>query len=297
MRFGWIVCLTGFACSGSFTRALGQSAGEPPLGPLVHMGPLHESGSSVTGAEEGWFRNPDGTFSILVGYFNRNKSEELDVPVGPNNRLEPGGPNQGQPTHFLPGRQWGLFTVVVPKDFGTRRLTWTLVANRQTTVIPLDIDPVFEVSPFKEESMGNTPPVVKFDPAGRALQGPSPDPLIATLKATASNPLPLTVWVADDAKAFPEATEVPKTPIVSVKWSKFRGPGPVTFSEATPRVQKTDSRIAEGSVFNGKATTTATFREPGDYVLVMVANDWSGDGGRGFQCCWTTIQVKVSVAP
>jgi len=26
-----------------------------------------------------------------------------------------------------------------------------------------------------------------------------------------------------------------------------------------------------------------------------VANDWSGDGGRGFQCCWSNAQVKVSV--
>ena len=44
---------------------------------------------------------------------------------------------QGQPTHFLPRRQWGVFTITVPSDFGNKRLTWTLVANGQTTVIPL----------------------------------------------------------------------------------------------------------------------------------------------------------------
>jgi hypothetical protein len=49
--------------------------------------------------------------------------------------------------------------------------------------------------------------------------------------------------------------------------------------------------------FTGKATTTATFSDPGDYVLHVVANDSSGEGGRGFQCCWTNGQVKVSVKP
>src|ERR1051325_7437520 len=88
--------------------------------------PPHDSGQAVTAAYQGWFANPDGTFSILFGYFNRNFKEELDIPIGPENRIEPGGPDQGQPTHFLPRRQWGVFTVTVPKDFGGKKLTWTV---------------------------------------------------------------------------------------------------------------------------------------------------------------------------
>src|ERR1700689_4431991 len=98
--------------------------------------PFHDSGQSITGAFEGWFPNPDGTFSLLVGYFNRNLKESVDVPVGPENQIEPGGPDQGQPTHFLPGRGWGLFTVTVPRDFGDKSLTWTTVANGGTAEIP-----------------------------------------------------------------------------------------------------------------------------------------------------------------
>jgi len=49
--------------------------------------------------------------------------------------------------------------------------------------------------------------------------------------------------------------------------------------------------------FCGSATTAVTFGAPGDYILHVVANDASGDGGGGFQCCWTTGQVKVSVKP
>jgi len=49
--------------------------------------------------------------------------------------------------------------------------------------------------------------------------------------------------------------------------------------------------------FRGKSSTTAIFSEPGDYVLHIVANDFSGEGGGGFQCCWTTSQMRVSVRP
>jgi len=118
--------------------AYGQSAQPYP------MGTLHESGQGVTGAFEGWFKNSDGSFSLLLGYFNRNTREELDIPIGPNNRIEPAGPDQGQPVHFLAGRQWGVFTVSVPKDFGTNKLTWTLTANGQTNVIPLSLNPLWE---------------------------------------------------------------------------------------------------------------------------------------------------------
>jgi len=254
------------------------------------MEPRHDSGQNVTGAFEGWFKNPDGSFSILLGYFNRNLKEELDIPVGPNNRIEPGGPDQGQPTHFLPRRQWGVFTVTVPKDFGTKKLTWTLIVNRQTAAIPFSLDPLWEISPLYEVGMGNTPPVISFEEGGAGVQGPRP--ITNSTTATLPNPVTITVWVADDAKTFPGA-KPPKTPAVTLWWGKYRGPGRVTFSQEKPAVEKTEGKAP----FNGKATITATFSEPGEYILRVVANDWSGDGGRGFQCCWTNAMTRVSVKP
>src|SRR5262245_7906784 len=79
--------------------------------------PRKQFGASVTGAFEGWFRISDGSRSFLVGYFNRNTQQELDIPIGPDNRIEPGGPDMGQPTHFLPNRRYGMFIVPVPKNF------------------------------------------------------------------------------------------------------------------------------------------------------------------------------------
>ena len=256
------------------------------------MEPLHDSGQSITGAFEGWFQNQDGTYSLLVGYFNRNLKEEIDIPIGPNNKIEPGGPDRGQPTHFLPRRQWGMFTVTAPKDFGTTRLTWTIVANGKKTEIPIDIDPLWEISPYSEVGMGNTPPMLTFGEKGPSVQGPRP--VAASMKATAGTPLPITIWVADDAKTFPNG-KPPKTPAVTVTWGQFRGPGAVTFSEAKPKVEKDESKATPDKPFAGKATTTATFSEPGDYVLHVTLNDWSGEGGRGFQCCWTNGLVNVSV--
>src|SRR5882762_5238498 len=94
-------------------RAAQQGHGQTPS-PFPLSYPIREKGSSVTGAFEGWYKNKDGSVSLLVGYFNRNTKQELDIPIGPNNRIEPGGPDQGQPTHFLPSRQWGVFSIKVP---------------------------------------------------------------------------------------------------------------------------------------------------------------------------------------
>ena len=253
--------------------------------------PAHDSGQSVTAAYEGWFANPDGSFSILFGYFNRNMKQELDIPIGPDNRIEPGGPDRGQPTHFLTRRQWGLFTVTVPKDFGSNKITWTLTANGKTTKIPAGLDPLWELSPFKDAT-DNTPPFIGFSEQGPFVQGPRGQS--ETLTATVSSPLTLDLWVADDASVSPGTTR-PRTPAVTLTWTKYRGPGTVTFSKDRPIAEDAKFQGPAQTVFTGKATTTASFSEPGEYILHVTANDWSGEGGRGFQCCWSNAQVKVTV--
>ena len=258
--------------------------------------PRKQFGAGVTGAFEGWFVNKDGSRGFLVGYYNRNSQQTLDVPIGPDNRIEPGGPDMGQPTHFLSGRQYGMFVVPVPKTFGPDdRLTWTIVANGQTASIPLRLHPDYVIDPFTEIAVGNTPPAVRFEEKGPATQGPIAQVSAAPARtASTSSPMTLTLWATDDMK-YTSGTSAPLStprPPVVVRWSKYRGPGSVAFDKARPSVEK----LAEGSApFNGKATTTATFSEPGEYVLHVIANDYSGDGGGGFVCCWTTAVMKVSV--
>ena len=64
----------------------------------------------------------------------------------------------------------------------------------------------------------------------------------------------------------------------------------MTFAQARTPVQLKGNFTA----FQ-KAETTATFSAPGEYMLRAVANDSSGDGGGGDQCCWTTAFVRVNV--
>ena len=258
--------------------------------------PTHESGASVTGAFEGWFKNTDGSFSLVLGYFNRNTKQVIDLPVGPNNRIEPGGPDQGQPTHFLIGRQWGMFTIKVPADFGKNKLTWTIAANGQTTMIPASLHPDYEISPHLEAATVNTPPVLRFEEKGPSAQGPPG--ITVERSAKMGSPLNLTIWVEDDAKLSTSSGAPPRNlgPPVTIRWSEYRGPGTVRFENEQPVVEKLAGGTP-GVHFAGKAGTTATFSAPGDYILHAVLNDYSGDGGGGFQCCWTSGKVNVKVAP
>jgi hypothetical protein len=280
-------------------QGTGQTPAQWPLSNSVR-----ERGSSVTGAYEGWFYNKDGSISLLLGYFNRNTKQEFDLPPGPNNRIEPGGPDMGQPSHFLTGRQWGVFTIRVPKDFGSKKLTWTLVTNGQTNVITMHTKPEWILSPFEDPANKNTPPTLKFAQDGLGWSGP-PSGIAATYSTTLPSPLTLTVWATDEGPKIniPEpgrgrgrgrggdaaaAAGFLQPPPLAVSWSLFRGPAAVKFDNARPPVDRDAG---------GKATTTATFTEPGEYILRLQGNDTTGDGGGGFQCCWTNAHVKVTVKP
>ena len=293
MKLGTVICAAGMLFAGG-VLLLGQT--EPAA--IPH--PRGQFGAGITGAFEGWFTSDtDKDFrGFLVGYFNRNTQEDLDVPIGPNNRIEPGGPDMGQPTHFLPGRKYGMFVVPIPKDFKpTDKYTWTIVANGQVNAIPLKMHPDYVISPFSEIAVGNTPPTIRFEEKGKPIQGPIAMLAHAATRTTSvSKPLELTLWITDDMK-FTNGTSAPLTgnrAPVTLVWSKYRGTGTVKFDKANPKAEGTAN---ENDGFNGKATTTVTFGQPGDYVLQVSVNDYSGDGGGGFQCCWTTGLVKVSVTP
>ena len=170
--------------------------------------PRRQFGTSVTG---GWFENADGSRTFLVGYLNRNSAQPIDVAIGPDNRIEPGGPDQGQPAHFLPGRQWGMFTVTVPKEFTSadQRLTWTIVANGQSTSIPLRLHPDYNINPFSDVAIKNTPPSIRLAESGAATKGPLALLSSAPERTVAKGaPLALPLWVDDEGR-FSNATMAP----------------------------------------------------------------------------------------
>jgi hypothetical protein len=253
---------------------------------------LRDSGQTVTPVFEGWYQNPDGSYSLSFGYYNRNTQEVLDIPIGPHNFITPGRPNAGQPTRFAPRRHWGVFAVTVPKEFGTQRVVWTLVMRRDTFSIPGSLKPGWEIDALEGEAgSGNTPPVLRFDfPAGRGLEARGPGGItVGPLTATVGMPLTLTLWATDDGKAVGNIGSGGREGVpVTLTWFVHQGPtgAEVRFGNSTPAVDRVES----------KATTTATFATAGEYLLRVRANDASGvvNGGHA-QCCWTNGFVKVKV--
>ena len=246
---------------------------------------VYSSGQNVVPAYEGWEQNPDGTFNMVFGYFNRNLDERLDIPVGPNSSLEPGGPDRGQPTHFLPRRNRFLFRVKVPRDFGQKELVWTLTAYGQTekafgTLRPeyvLDDIIVMRDTGFfgqhgKERE--NKPPVVKIEGDARRT-------------VFLGQPLTLTALATDDGIPRPRPTplQLPAryTAIgLRVAWFVYRGPGKaVTFAPEQFKVYpdyRSNSPWTPGwspppLPADGKFPVTVTFSAPGTFVLRVMAHD------------------------
>lgn len=281
-----VISFRRLACAAAL--AAGVAVSLPALeGRQLPLPALKDSGEAIYPAFEGWFQNTDGSYSLLLGYYNRNQKQTIDIPVGPNNKVEPNGPDLGQPTHFTPRRGWGVFAIRVPKDFGSeKRYTWTIVANGKTASVPVGLIKDYQIEPYKDQAEGNLPPVLRFSPTGKSFSGP-PLEIAQQLTGAVGQPVTLDVITTDDAHV--EAGESPAAggrPRLIQSWHHHRGPagGEVKFSEQRPKIAG-----------NGASSTTATFSLPGEYLLRAQANDQSGEGGGGFQCCWTNAYVKVTV--
>src|SRR5262245_13479926 len=250
---------------------------------LLPSVPPKQFGGSVTAAFEGWYDNPDGTHSFLIGYFSRNTESEIDVPIGPDNHFEPGNPDMGQPTHFLTGRRYGMFTFTMPKEFTKQqKLTWVLTANAVRTNVPFYMSPDYNVTPFKssEESPGggyNLPPILRFTEHGDASAGPVASPARAIARtASVGTPMTLGFWADDDARNSTGSNAPMRTapPPVELTVSKYRGPGQVTFGNAHPAFAARKGGKPD-EPYSGTASTTVKFSEAGDYMLHVTANDYS----------------------
>ena len=272
----------------SRTVLFGLVLGLPALaGAQLPLAPIAKSGQTTTPVYEGWYRNPDGTFSLSFGYYNRNAAEVIEIPVGADNFIAPGDSNQGQPTQFEARRHWGVFAIKVPADFGnTKKVTWTIRIRGETFAIPGSLHPDWEIDALAGEAgTGNTPPVLKLTPTGPSAQGPG-GATAGPLQASVGQPFDLTIWATDDGRgsgsvASSRASGAP----IALMWFKHQGPGTVKFSAPAPRPAAGD----------GVASTTATFSAPGTYILRVRANDSSVSGAGHAQCCWTNGFVAVQV--
>jgi len=274
----------------------------------------YSSGQTLSPAYEGWMPNDDGSFTMYFGYMNTNWLEEFDVPIGPDNNInniEPGGPDQGQPTHFYPRRNPFLFTVRLPKDFGTKELIWTLTAHGKTEKAYASLKTDYQIDKqvistevggdfgsLRDELRTNIPPELKVEGgAKRTVKAGEPLALAAVARDPDNLPArretrPQTTAAGRGEQPSvanllyrPPSSIVPASgPGLRLSWIVYRGKAAtVTFS---PEQMKTwtDTRAYANSPWSppylipepptdNKWTVHATFAEPGTYVLRAVASD------------------------
>lgn len=237
------------------------------------------SGQSVTPYFEGWVRNPDGTFDLVFGYFNRNYEQEFAIPAGPDNHVDLGGPDAGQPTYFRPRRQRFVFRVRVPADFGRREVVWSVTANGRTERGYGFLHREMELTeraimsgrfdPFLDDS--NEAPSITAESPQTARAG---EPL--TLRASVMDDgLPLGV---DDA-GRPIPNPVKKTASLTVTWMQYGGPTKIAFG--TRKVIP---------VTDGSAETSARFEKVGTYTIIATVSD-------GALSTTTPITIHVQPTP
>jgi hypothetical protein len=250
--------------------------------------------NNITPAYEGWLPKPDGSFELVFGYLNRDWDDEVWIPLGPNNTIDPGGPDLGQPTFFFPRRNRFVFTVHVPKDFGTKEIVWTLTSRGRTekaygtlkndyvlddTVIMSNIGAGGALS-TTPDMVGNKAPVLTFE-------GPT------QRTARVGEAVPFSAVATDDGKpnkrnmpAILGGTYMlPQTANgLRLSFFVYRGPGKaVTFDPPQTKVWE-DTRDGGGSPWSAgwivppvpednRWQAHATFAEPGTYVIRALAHD------------------------
>ncbi len=247
--------------------------------------------SGISPIFDGWEDLPDGTRLFYFGYINRNP-REVTIPLGPENNFDPAPADRNQPTHFLQGRHEHVFTIQVPKNM-PGKLVWTLKSEMGVQTANASFDQLYILEERENESPNAKPPVMT----------------VASLSGQAGQPITVTPQVTPAVESGRVEVEgaAPESAGLNVTWSKYRGPGGVTFTTVAPPARAEASRAGAGrgrgaapprpgvhevscgmKPAAGCGAVTAVFSEPGDYTLRGAARQ---DGLQGLAF------VRVTVKP
>ena len=177
------------------------------------------------------------------------------------------------------GRQWGVFVIKVPKDFGDKVVRWTLIANGETQTVPFSLNKGYPITPFKELGMGNQPPTLWFSEGGAKVTGP-PVGIAASFSGAANQPV--------------RAHRLCRRRQGEGQQGGERGHG-VVAQASRSRQRHLRARAHPGAEGGRGDDGVGDVLRAGRYLLRVQANDESGEGGGGFQCCWTNTYVKVII--
>src|SRR5205085_2284682 len=176
-------------------------------------------------------------YDLVFGYFNRNWKEELMIPPGSENSVEPGDPDKGQPTYFLPRRQRWAYRLRVPADFGNKEVTWTLTAHGHTEKAYGNLLAAEEINDRVVSSNGN------YNPGDGDPNEPPSIKIAAVQNGSVAAAMTLTATITDDGlpksrvprNTRPAATSAFGAQVnssgeggprgLTVRWIEYAGPG------------------------------------------------------------------------
>jgi hypothetical protein len=240
---------------------------------------IRPAGGPVVPIYDGWYQNPDGTYTLCFGYYSVNSEEDLTIPLGPDNFIEPREYDGLQPDYFerIPERPFAYrrrycaFSVRVPETFTENdEVVWTLRRGRgEVLTVPGRLTSWYVLDEPRSPGMQNTAPVLRIEPDGPAGQGRN-GVFAGPVRARVGVSLELSVSIDHEADEL------------WVGWAKHQGPADVAFSEQNTM---TDSEK--------RASTRATFAEPGEYLIRVQTIDSLAD--LEFFCCWTNGYIRVIV--
>ncbi len=266
----------------------------------------YNSGQDVQPIFEGWSKTPDGSYRMHFGYLNRNYVQQLSIPVGPGNNVEPGGPDRGQPTLFDVRTHRNMFTVTVPKDWAKKELVWTVVANGKTQKAYAWLQPEWEIDPAggagtggqtDKELLNNKPPTISVTPPSTVVL-----PQTLTLNATVTDdgiPKPRPprkpavgqetppTWqgFGDAPVNVPQVAGIGRQPGGGAGRGQVRGPTVTWMVWRGPAGAEFEPRVSQ--VKDDKTQTTVTFTTPGEYIIRGRASD---------RILTTDSDIKVTVS-
>jgi hypothetical protein len=299
------------------------------------LAPPNASGNFVAPYFDGFIRNEDGTYTLSFGFMNRNERDLIEIPLGPNNFIEPAQYDGKQPTTFpvvsyggFGGpRERGTFGIVVPADF-EGDVWWTLTTNGYTTRVPgrihterqglIGFEAAYELS-VTPQAEGSLRPSIRFAENGPETIGVVGIEAPQRLSTTVGRPVEVRFWAFDRGER--DLREVNMT-----LW-KHQGPvgGTISFESLveTPPAPEGQAPAAGGGrggrgggarpmvpgpvtmgqivriPMTGPAANQGRFRAsfdtPGEYMIRIRIDNFGGDSAPGNMCCWTNGYVRVNV--
>jgi hypothetical protein len=285
------------------------------------LAPPNATGNFVAPYFDGFYQNPDGTYTLSFGFMNRNDADLIEIPIGANNFIEPARYDGVQPTSFpvvrysaFGGpRERGAFGVIVPADF-EGDVWWTIRTDGYETKVPGRLESpgrlirgAYELS-TGPMAAGSMRPEIQFEDDGPRAAGIEGIWRADTLETSVGQPVRVDFWTYDQGErdlgfvnmtlwkyrgpiggqiAFESLTEAPAG-LSNRRGARPHGPGPVATRQSVV--------IPTEGVDANRGRFTATFDMPGLYVIrVRIDNFSRDDSAPGHQCCWSNGYVAVRV--